>query len=135
MDKLILVGSRRRGDIDSDYNYITTYPLDMIYHELSMTRRHMKVKTIKSGGAYIQFEIGPKIINIWRVSKPTLRNNEILRTMDTVHYNELVKACKELDMHLNFNGIKLKNTLKYYDIERAINMLPELEQFKKYIIE
>jgi len=134
MDKLILVGSRRRGDYNenSDYDYITTYPLPLLYGEISTSKRH--VKTLKSGPVYMQLQIGPKIIDIWKVEKKLLRNNEILRTMDEGHYIGLVNTVKELGMRLNFNGIRMPNSNKYFDVEDAINKIPDLEKFKQYII-
>jgi len=127
MDKLILVKSS-----GYDYDYITTYPLPLLYGDISTSMRH--VKTLKSGPVYIQLQVGHKVFNIWKVEKKQLRNNEILRSMSEDRYIDLGIAIKEIGMRLNFNGIRMPNSIKYFDIEDAINKIPELERFKDLIL-
>jgi hypothetical protein len=53
--------------------------------------------------------------------------------MSEDRYIDLGIAIKEIGMRLNFNGIRMPNSIKYFDIEDAINRMPELERFKDLI--
>lgn len=123
---LTLVGSRARGTNtdSSDYDFITTNDIEL----------PPRIKLIKNGPEYKEFEYNGRLFNIWIVEPKYYESNKILRTLDKGHFIGLANDVKRMiHGHLTFNGVSIMDRI--IPIKEFINKNPVLkEKWGKYMI-